>query len=935
MHKTSLKDWVIFLTVLPTTIIGITLAGYFSYSRYVELDNFLDKQASSIIEPIAIASADALSSRNREKLRHLIGFTHRSHSNLVRSIAIFTQDNQVFVSSTYHGDTNYLRLNPQQSIPDSILVEKSENFIIYRFPIIKEFDDQAVLANNQPDKQTIGYVAMQIDGSEMKYVQQQQILIALAVVVIGSIISLFFAFALIRNVTRPISTMVQAIDRIREGKLESRVSGQLIGELNFLKNGINAMAQSLGDYRDEMQKSIDQATVDLRESLEQFELQNVALDMAKRRAQEANKVKSEFLANMSHELRTPLNGVLGFTRQTLKTSLNEVQRDYLHTIERSANNLLVLINDILDFSKLDAGKMMIESIPFTLRETIEEALILLAPSANSKNIELSLRISDQIPDSLIGDAMRIRQILINLANNAIKFTDKGSVTIDVTSQRIDLDKATIKVTVKDTGIGMNKDQQKSLFDAFSQADKSVTRLYGGTGLGLVISQRLATEMHGEIGFSSETHQGSTFWFTFQSEINPLPIANPLPVGELSNKRILFFEQHDHSRIATSEILKSWHMKVTAVFSYEQLHETLEKNSLFDYALIGHDVTPAALDQLKLIITNLQNSVPVIIAAINNNAPYLQESLIQAGAKSCIAKPITPSRLCKALVPQQPIAQLPNFTDQQHKKIPIKVLAVDDNEANLKLIQALLSEHVNDVSTAINGQQAVSLCQHEKFALIFMDIQMPIMDGVTALKTIKNGSLNDDTPIIAVTAHALSDEKDQLLKDGFSDYVTKPIDEAMLRHSLYEYCDFQLFNDSGKNTELQNTANVKVSAKNEPNHNAIFNWSLALQRAANNKSLAREMFAGLINSLPETKLALEDAITSQDIELAKQLIHKLNGACCYTGVPNLAEITQQIETELKKGVSLDDLAPEWMEFFEHADAVLRHAEKLFPIIDQTD
>ncbi len=182
---------------------------------------------------------------------------------------------------------------------------------------------------------------------------------------------------------------------------------------------------------------------------------------------------------------------------------------------------------------------------------------------------------------------------------------------------------------------------------------------------------------------------------------------------------------------------------------------------------------------------------------------------------------------------------------------------------------------------------------------------------------------------------MSDEKDQLLKDGFSDYVTKPIDEAMLRHSLYEYCDFQLFNDSGKNTELQNTANVKVSAKNEPNHNAIFNWSLALQRAANNKSLAREMFAGLINSLPETKLALEDAITSQDIELAKQLIHKLNGACCYTGVPNLAEITQQIETELKKGVSLDDLAPEWMEFFEHADAVLRHAEKLFPIIDQTD
>ena len=389
-----------------------------------------------------------------------------------------------------------MRLTPGVAIPQQTTVDNMGDYAIFRTPILNE-SRQSVPANVYD--QALGYIAIQVDKNKVQFSQQSQVLIALSIVLLGSLISAIFAARLIKNVTRPVSSMVQAVDRIREGKLESRVSGQLIGELNFLKNGINAMAQSLGDYHDEMQRSIDQATVDLRESLEQFEIQNVELDIAKRKAQDANKVKSEFLANMSHELRTPLNGVIGFTRQVLKTPLSETQRDYLQTIERSANNLLAIINDILDFSKLDAGKMVIENIPFSLRESIEETLTLLAPSAHKKHIELSLRIAQNSPDSLIGDAMRIKQIIINLANNAIKFTEKGSVCIDVDIQKQTEDKALFKITVTDTGIGMNLDQQKTIFEAFGQADKSVTRLYGGTGLGLVISQRLAREMQGDIG----------------------------------------------------------------------------------------------------------------------------------------------------------------------------------------------------------------------------------------------------------------------------------------------------------------------------------------------------------------------------------------------------------------------------------------------------
>ena len=515
MHKISLKDWVILLTILPTALIGLSIASYFSYNRYIELDQFLNLRAQSIIEPLAIASTDPILNKEREKLRSLVSFAHRSQSSIVKSIVVFTKDNQVFVSSAYHGDITQMRVRAGALRPKITASEEVDDRLIFRSPIVHESAKLERETNEGSHQVNIGYIAIEIDKSMVTLAQQNSLITAFTLILLGLMISAIFTRLFIINVTRPVTSMVQAVDRIREGKLESRISGQLIGELNFLKNGINAMAESLGDYHDEMQLSIDQTTVDLRDSLEQLEIQNIQLDIAKRKAQGANQVKSEFLANMSHELRTPLNGVIGFTRQLLKTMLSENQRDYLQTIERSANNLLTIINDILDFSKLDAGKMSIENIPFSLRESIEETLTLLAPSAHNKNIELSLRIAPSLPDSLIGDAMRIKQILTNLASNAVKFTLKGSVNIDLDSELISEHSTLIKLTVTDTGVGMTVEQQSAIFEAFGQADRSVTRLYGGTGLGLVISQRLAEEMKGDIGFSSDKNHGSTFWFTCQ------------------------------------------------------------------------------------------------------------------------------------------------------------------------------------------------------------------------------------------------------------------------------------------------------------------------------------------------------------------------------------------------------------------------------------
>ena len=916
MHKISLKKWVVLLTVVPTTIIGLFIAGYFSYSRYIEINDFLALRSQSIIEPLAISSIDPLINKDREKLRHLIGFTHRSQSSIVKCITVFTADNQVFVSTAYHNELNMMRLNAGESIPTSTTQTDIDDYIIFRSPIIDEsshINEQGVLT---PHQKIVGYVSLQVDKNKIKFKQQSQFLIAFSIVIFGCLISGLFAFKLINNVTRPIVNMVSTINRVREGKLESRVTGTLIGDLNLLKNGVNAMAQSLSDSQDEMQRSIDQATIDLRESLEQFEIQNVELDIAKRKAQDANKVKSEFLANMSHELRTPLNGVIGFTRQVLKTPLSDIQRDYLQTIERSAANLLSIINDILDFSKLDAGKMVIEKIPFSIRETVEETLALLAPSAHQKNIELSLRIAPTLPDSLIGDAMRIKQIIINLASNAIKFTDKGSVSINISCEHIEKHLTVLKVSISDTGIGMSQEQQSTIFEAFGQADKSVTRLYGGTGLGLVISQRLATEMKGEIGFISEDNKGSTFWFTFQCEVNPIPMMAFNNTANLSGKSVLYFEEHSHCRDATTEIMTSWSMNVTPVKTLAHFTEVLMQKELFDYAIIAHDVSPAAFDELKKLIVTVKPHAKEIHLTINSNSPNLQEVLLSSGAKSCISKPITPKRLAKALVPQH-IDEQKIEEESPVNKIDIKVLAVDDNDANLKLIKALLLEQVVEITTAVNGLEAVNLCKNEKFALIFMDIQMPVMDGVTALKTIKDSTFNDNTPIVAVTAHAMTNERDKLLELGFDSYMTKPLDEAMLRHTIYEYCDLNSVSNKARLLKVAPPEKlIKIPVKNQ-----VIDWPLALKRAGNKTALAIDMMKGLNDSLPQMKLSITDALATQDIEQLKTLIHKLNGACCYSGVPHLGSVTHEIETQLKSSVSIEDLTPEFYEFFEQIDKVM--------------
>lgn len=922
MTRYGLRARVITLTLAPTLIIGLLLSAFFTLNRYNDLETQLITSGTDIIEPLAIASEYGMTQQSREAVRRLISYAHRKHSDIVRSIAVFDSHHELFVTSNFHPNFQSLTFDKTKPIPLLSTISQSEdnpNIMILRSPILAEGQFTSPNGKEIDPNQALGYIAIELDLSSLRLQQYQEIFAALIVLLLGMGLSGFFAYRLMRDVTLPISHMVSVVDRIRRGHLDVRIEGKLHGELDTLKSGINAMAMSLSEYHVEMQHSIDQATSDLRETLEQLEIQNIELDIAKKRAQEAARVKSEFLANMSHELRTPLNGVIGFARQMLKTELTANQIDYLQTIERSAQNLLSIINDILDFSKLEAGKLLIENIPFDLQDTLDEVVSLQATSAHEKGLEITLNIDPNIPQGMVGDPLRIQQVLTNLVGNAIKFTERGNIDI-VAELRSNQDKKVeVQFMVRDTGIGISERQQAQLFQAFSQADASISRRYGGTGLGLVITQNLVNQMGGEISLTSRLHQGSTFWFSVTFQATNMPIAPQIDSSTLEGKSVLLIEPNMPAAAIIEQQLTRVGMHVT----YQtQLAEIPDR---FDIVILN---LPSNLqhDQSNLfsVIQQALSLSPQLILGLPSTELALAERLIKLYPIQCIAKPIVRRKLIQLMLPNQAQSTL-LAAPQPHKTVlPLKVMAVDDNPANLKLISALLEEQVEHIVTCSSGIEALEQAQQQKFDVILMDIQMPNMDGVTACQNIKKTELNRHTPVIAVTAHAIDGERERLLQAGMDDYLSKPIEEHILHQTLVHWDPYA---EAGTIERLDLTSpqpkvvTELITSTQQPLLPSI-DWPKALKQAANKEALAKDMLKMLIEFLPEVNDSIEKAITEPN-EHQNQLlatIHKLHGSCAYSGVPKLQTLCATIETALRAEQNLAEIEPELFELQDEMEKV---------------
>ncbi|WP_170974669.1 two-component sensor histidine kinase BarA, partial [Citrobacter sp. wls758] len=757
----------------------------------------------------------------------------------------------------------------------------------------------------------LGYVALELDLKSVRLQQYKEIFISSVMMLFCIGIALIFGWRLMRDVTGPIRNMVNTVDRIRRGQLDSRVEGFMLGELDMLKNGINSMAMSLAAYHEEMQHNIDQATSDLRETLEQMEIQNVELDLAKKRAQEAARIKSEFLANMSHELRTPLNGVIGFTRLTLKTELNTTQRDHLNTIERSANNLLAIINDVLDFSKLEAGKLILESIPFPLRSTLDDVVTLLAHSSHDKGLELTLNIKNDVPDNVIGDPLRLQQVITNLVGNAIKFTEGGNIDILVEKRALSNTKVQIEVQIRDTGIGIPERDQSRLFQAFRQADASISRRHGGTGLGLVITQKLVNEMGGDISFHSQPNRGSTFWFHISLDLNPNVLVDRSTTHCLAGKRLAYVEPNATAAQCTLDILSETPLEVI----YSPSFSGLPKDH-YDILLLGIPITlrePLTMQHERL--ASAAAMTDFLLLALPCHAQINAEKLKQGGAAACLLKPLTSTRLLPALTEYCQLNHSAAPLLLNESKIAMTVMAVDDNPANLKLIGALLEDKVQHVVLCDSGHQAVDRAKQMQFDLILMDIQMPDMDGIRACELIHQLPHQQQTPVIAVTAHAMAGQKEKLLSAGMNDYLAKPIEEDKLHNLLLRY-------KPGASSSLRALAVEPVV-----NPNTTLDWQLALRQAAGKNDLARDMLQMLLDFLPEVRNKIEEQLVGENPEGLVDMIHKLHGSCGYSGVPRMKNLCQLIEQQLRSGSKEEDLEPEFLELLDEMDNVAREAKKL--------
>ncbi|EJX4063383.1 two-component sensor histidine kinase BarA, partial [Salmonella enterica] len=889
---------------------------FFVVHRYNDLQRQLEDAGASIIEPLAVSSEYGMNLQNRESIGQLISVLHRRHSDIVRAISVYDDHNRLFVTSNFHLDPSQMQLPAGAPFPRRLSVDRHGDIMILRTPIISESysPDESAIADAKNTKNMLGYVALELDLKSVRLQQYKEIFISSVMMLFCIGIALIFGWRLMRDVTGPIRNMVNTVDRIRRGQLDSRVEGFMLGELDMLKNGINSMAMSLAAYHEEMQHNIDQATSDLRETLEQMEIQNVELDLAKKRAQEAARIKSEFLANMSHELRTPLNGVIGFTRLTLKTELNPTQRDHLNTIERSANNLLAIINDVLDFSKLEAGKLILESIPFPLRNTLDEVVTLLAHSSHDKGLELTLNIKNDVPDNVIGDPLRLQQVITNLVGNAIKFTESGNIDILVEKRALSNTKVQIEVQIRDTGIGIPERDQSRLFQAFRQADASISRRHGGTGLGLVITQKLVNEMGGDISFHSQPNRGSTFWFHINLDLNPNVIIDGPSTACLAGKRLAYVEPNATAAQCTLDLLSDTPVEVVYSPTFSAL-----PLAHYDIMILSVPVTfrePLTMQHERL--AKAASMTDFLLLALPCHAQINAEKLKQGGAAACLLKPLTSTRLLPALTEYCQLNHHPEPLLMDTSKITMTVMAVDDNPANLKLIGALLEDKVQHVELCDSGHQAVDRAKQMQFDLILMDIQMPDMDGIRACELIHQLPHQQQTPVIAVTAHAMAGQKEKLLSAGMNDYLAKPIEEEKLHNLLLRY-------KPGANVAARLLAPEPAEFIFNPN--ATLDWQLALRQAAGKPDLARDMLQMLIDFLPEVRNKIEEQLVGENPNGLVDLVHKLHGSCGYSGVPRMKNLCQLIEQQLRSGVHEEELEPEFLELLDEMDNVAREAKKI--------
>lgn len=894
-------------TLIPAFLVALLFAFFYNGLFGKDLKQHMSRLGEAYIRQLLPAAQYAML---RNDYRTLQGLINASTINPeVKALAFYNADGRLIA---YRGGKHSIHkpFNPPDYTGDYIESKQINPFTInFIAPITipkfnlyssTEFKELSTPKIFQADD-ILGWLSIDIDTQSLLIKRYQMLIVTIFITLFGLLMGLTIHYFLSKRIYMPIARLRRSMKQILSNEFETEIRVSSPGELGIIEKGCaHLQRQYLNTVRD-LNHHIEIATADLQQSLELLEEKNIELSLEKKKTEEKSRQKSEFIANMSHEIRTPMNGVIGFTNVLLESKLDPLQLDYVKTIKSSAQDLLSIINDILDFSKIDAGKLNLDCIPLDIRGCIDEVLSLASPNAHKKGIDLIPITDINVPKMVLGDPLRIKQIISNLVTNAVKLTDHGYVLIRTKiEQETDKD-YTLLFAITDTGIGISPEDQTKLFTAFNQADTSITRRYGGSGLGLVICKKLCEEMHGRISLTSEINKGSTFSARIKVEKLVAYEIEKNQTHRFAHLKIICFDDNPLHLEAIGNGLGFWGIEAIRVDSFNKLSRTLTKHKDCKIAFIN--VNQGCERQAAELIAKHEQIPFVLISKwpINDFAAL--------GARGFLYKPISIQKLQDLIESIANENQTEKNTNQeldtlreQLRFLHPEILIAEDNPVNKMLLTSLLNNNAN-ITTVDDGEMAVTACEDKKFDMILLDLHMPKLNGLEAAKMIRQKSLmNKPSPIVIITASSSDLSSIDMKKSGVDFCFQKPIDEKQLLIQILRIVD-------------------------KTKHAAI-DWQLCVQKVSGNQALAEEFLAKFIEELYKNREEFIELMHQKNVKELADLAHKLHGACCFCGVPILQKRVAQLEKLARRTTNADNLTEAFTDLIQSIDAVISEYENQY-------
>ncbi|HAU4232066.1 TPA: response regulator [Legionella pneumophila] len=894
-------------TLIPAFLVALLFAFFYNGLFGKDLKQHMSRLGEAYIRQLLPAAQYAML---RNDYRTLQGLINASTINPeVKALAFYNADGRLIA---YRGGKHSIHkpFNPPDYTGDYIESKQINPFTInFIAPITipkfnlyssTEFKELSTPKIFQADD-ILGWLSIDIDTQSLLIKRYQMLIVTIFITLFGLLMGLTIHYFLSKRIYMPIARLRRSMKQILSNEFETEIRVSSPGELGIIEKGCaHLQRQYLNTVRD-LNHHIEIATADLQQSLELLEEKNIELSLEKKKTEEKSRQKSEFIANMSHEIRTPMNGVIGFTNVLLESKLDPLQLDYVKTIKSSAQDLLSIINDILDFSKIDAGKLNLDCIPLDIRGCIDEVLSLASPNAHKKGIDLIPITDINVPKMVLGDPLRIKQIISNLVTNAVKFTDHGYVLIRTKiEQETDKD-YTLLFAITDTGIGISPEDQTKLFTAFNQADTSITRRYGGSGLGLVICKKLCEEMHGRISLTSEINKGSTFSARIKVEKLVAYEIEKNQTHRFAHLKIICFDDNPLHLEAIGNGLGFWGIEAIRVDSFNKLSRILTKHKDCKIAFIN--VNQGCERQAAELIAK-HKQIPFVLISkwpINDFAAL--------GARGFLYKPISIQKLQDLIESIANENQTEKNTNQeldtlreQLRFLHPEILIAEDNPVNKMLLTSLLNNNAN-ITTVDDGEMAVTACEDKKFDMILLDLHIPKLNGLEAAKMIRQKSLmNKHSPIVLITASSSDLSSIDMKKSGVDFCFQKPIDEKQLLIQILRIVD-------------------------KTKHAAI-DWQLCVQKVSGNQALAEEFLAKFIEELYKNREEFIELMHQKNVKGLADLAHKLHGACCFCGVPILQKRVAQLEKLARRTANADNLTGAFTDLIQSIDAVISEYENQY-------